>query len=128
VWQIFLVGLGGCLGSLARYKFGGLVFHHTVDWRFPSGTFVVNVCGCLIAGLIAGLVERQDWFTPDARIFLLTGFLGGFTTFSAFGVDTVFLLRRGETGMALAYVASSVICGVAALWLAMKFVPHRPSV
>jgi CrcB protein len=125
VWHIFLVGLGGCLGSIARYKIGGLVLHHSVGWRFPLGTFVVNVSGCLAAGLIAGLIERQGWFTPDTRIFMFAGFLGGFTTFSAFGVDTIFLLRRGEPALALAYVASSVLCGFAALWLAMKFVPHR---
>jgi len=125
--QIFLVGLGGCIGSIARYKLSGFVLHHTLDWRFPLGTFVVNIVGCVVAGLVAGLVERQEWFSPDARIFLLSGLLGGFTTFSAFGVDTVFLLRRGELGLSLAYVASSVLFGCAALWLVMSSVPHRPS-
>lgn len=126
MWKIFLVGLGGCLGSIARYKLGGLILHHTTDWRFPLGTFVVNVLGCLVAGLVAGLVERQDLFSADTRIFLFAGVLGGFTTFSAFGVDTVFLLRRGETALALVYVAASVACGLATLWLVMKSVPHRP--
>jgi CrcB protein len=124
--QILLVGLGGCLGSIARYKLGGLILHHTADWRFPLGTFTVNVLGCLVAGLVAGLVERQHWFSPDTRILLFSGVLGGFTTFSAFGVDTVFLLRRGQVAVAAAYVAASLVCGCAALWLAMKAVPHRP--
>jgi CrcB protein len=123
--QILLVGLGGCLGAVARYKLGGLVLHHTTDWRFPLATFVVNVAGCFVAGVVAGLAERQGMFSADARIFLLAGVLGGFTTFSAFGVETVALLRRGNVGVALAYVAVSVVCGVALLWLGMIAVPHR---
>jgi fluoride exporter len=124
--QILLVGLGGFLGSIARYKLSGFVLHHATDWRFPLGTFVVNVLGCALAGLVAGLIERQAWFSPDTRLFLLTGLLGGFTTFSAFGVDTVYLIRRGETFVAFCYVASSVVAGLAVLWLLMKSIPHRP--
>ncbi|HEY2893261.1 MAG TPA: fluoride efflux transporter CrcB [Pirellulales bacterium] len=124
MWHVLLVGLGGCLGSIARYKLSGFVLHHSADWRFPLGTFAVNVVGCLIAGLLAGLIERQHWFSADTRIFLFSGFLGGFTTFSAFGVDTMFLLRRGEFLVAFGYVAFSVLCALAALWLAMKLVPH----
>jgi len=123
--QVLLVGLGGCLGAIARYKLGGAVLHHTPNWRFPLSTFLVNVLGCLVAGVIAGCVARQDWFSPNIRVFLLAGILGGFTTFSAFGLDTVFLLRRGEAAVALGYVALSVVCGLAALWLGMIAVPHR---
>jgi fluoride exporter len=121
--QILLVGLGGFLGSIARYKLGGLVLHHTMDWRFPLGTFVVNVLGCIVAGILAGLVERHSLFSPDTRVLLFTGLIGGFTTFSAFGVETVYLLRRGEAAVAIAYVALSLLCGFGALWLAMKSVP-----
>jgi CrcB protein len=117
--QILIVGLGGCLGSIARYKLSGLVLHHTVDWRFPLPTFLVNIAGCFIAGALAGLIERHGWFSPDARLFLFTGFLGGFTTFSAFGVETVFLIRRGEITVALAYVTLSVACALGAFWLGM---------
>jgi fluoride exporter len=123
--QVLLVGLGGCVGSIARYKLGGWVLHHHAeDWRFPVGTFLVNVLGCLAAGILGGLVERQHWFSPDIRLLLFTGFLGGFTTFSAFGVETVFLLRRGEVWVALGYVLSSVICGLAFLWLGMLAIPR----
>jgi CrcB protein len=104
VQQILLVGIGGCIGSIIRYKLGGVILHHTPNWRFPLGTFVVNVLGCLVAGVLAGLIERRGWFSPDTRIFLFSGLVGGFTTFSAFGVETVFLVRRGETAIALAYV------------------------
>jgi fluoride exporter len=121
--QILLVGLGGCLGSIARYKLGGLVLHHTMDWRFPLPTFIVNVLGCLVAGVLSGLVVRQEWFSADARLFLFTGILGGFTTFSAFGVETVYLLRRGEVAIAFAYVALSLLGGLGALWVGMKSVP-----
>ena len=97
------------------------------QYRFPVGTFLVNVLGCLVVGVPAGLVERQGWSSPDARIFLFTGVTGGFATFSAFGLETVFLLRRGEVAIALAYVALSVFGGLAVLWLGMMIVPHRPA-
>jgi CrcB protein len=122
--KLFLIFSGGGLGALARYKLGGLVLHHTADWRFPLSTFLVNVLGCLVAGVLAGLVERQEWFSPDARLFLFTGLLGGFTTFSAFGLETAYLLKRGQISVALAYAGGSVLCGVAALWLGMAAVPH----
>jgi fluoride exporter len=118
--SVLLVALGGALGSAARYKLSGLVLHHTVDWRFPAGTFAVNVLGCAVAGLLAGLAERHEMFSPDARLLLFTGVLGGFTTFSAFGLETVHLLRRGEIGVASANIALSVAAGLAALWLAFS--------
>lgn len=123
--QLLLIGLGGGLGAIVRWKLGGLVLHSTTDWRFPLGTFLVNVIGCLIAGVLAGLVIKQDLFTPDTRLFLFTGLLGGFTTFSAFGLETVHLLRRAEYTVALAYVVLSVACGVLGLWLAMCAVPSK---
>ncbi len=115
-----LVALGGALGAVARYLLGGWVLHHTLDWKFPAGTFLVNTIGCLIAGLLAGLIERQGMFSPEARVFLFTGILGGFTTFSAFGLETTLLLRRGEFWTAGLNVTFSVLCGVLALWLALR--------
>lgn len=116
---IALVALGGALGSVARYKLSGLVLHHTIDWRFPAGTFTVNVLGCLVAGVLAGLAEKHDLLSADARILLFTGLLGGFTTFSAFGLETLFLLKRGELAIAAANVVISVIAGLFALWLGL---------
>jgi CrcB protein len=121
--QIIIVGLGGCLGAISRYKLGGFVLHHTADWRFPLSTCVVNLLGCFLAGVVSGLIERHSWFSPNVRLLLLAGFLGGFTTFSAFGVDTIFLLRKGEVAVAFGYVSLSVLGGVAALWLAMHLIP-----
>jgi CrcB protein len=123
VKQIILVGLGGALGAVARWKLGGIVLHHSGDWRFPLSTFVVNVLGCVIAGVLAGLVTKLDLFAADTRLFMFTGLLGGFTTFSAFGLETVYLLRRTEYAVAAGYVVLSVAGGVAGLWLAMRVVP-----
>lgn len=120
--QFVLVGFGGALGAIARWKLGGLVLHYTSDWRFPLSTFLVNVAGCLAAGLLAGMVVKLDMFSADARLFLFTGLLGGFTTFSAFGVETIYLLRRGDVAMAGAYVLLSVAAGIAGVWLGMLMV------
>ena len=88
--------------------------------RFPLSTFAVNVMGCFVIGALAGLAEHRDMFSPDLRLFLLPGLLGGFTTFSAFGYEAVFLLRRGEFGVALAYAGLSVAVGFLAVWLGLK--------
>ena len=79
--------------------------------------------GCVVAGVLSGLIERYGWFSPNTRLLLFTGILGGFTTFSAFGVETAYLLRRGEVAIAFAYVGLSVLFGIGALLLAMKAVP-----
>lgn len=115
--SILLVALGGALGSVARFKMSGWVLHQTPNWRFPAGTLAVNVIGCLIAGLLAGLAVKEDCFSPEARVFLFTGLLGGFTTFSAFGLETLLLLKRGETAVALANAIVSIVVGLAVAWL-----------
>lgn len=122
---LLLVALGGALGSVARFKLSGLVLHHTIDWRFPAGTFAVNVIGCLAAGVLAGLAEKHDMLSPDTRLLLFTGLLGGFTTFSAFGLETMHLIKRGDLGVAAANVILSVVAGLLALWIGMAAVPAR---
>lgn len=116
---VLLVALGGAIGSVARYKLSGYVLHHTIDWRFPAGTFAVNVLGCLVAGLLAGLAEKHDFMSAETRLLLFTGILGGFTTFSAFGLETMFLLRRGEILVAGTNIVLSVVMGLLALWLGL---------
>lgn len=115
--SILLVALGGAIGSVARFKLSGLVLQQTANWRFPAGTFAVNVIGCFIAGLLAGMAVKQEVFTPDARVFLFTGLLGGFTTFSAFGLETLLLFKRGEAGVAIANAVVSVTVGLIVAWL-----------
>jgi CrcB protein len=119
VKALLLVALGGAIGSVARFKLSGYVLHHTIDWRFPAGTFAVNVIGCLVAGTLAGLAEKHDLMSPQTRLLVFTGILGGFTTFSAFGLETLFLLRRGELLVASANVFLSVALGLTALWLGL---------
>jgi CrcB protein len=121
--EFLLVAAGGGLGACARYALSGLVLHYAAQSRFPYGTFMVNVLGCLAAGLLLGLAEKQQLLSPEARLFLFTGILGGFTTFSAFGVETMNLLRRGDAGVAAAYVLLSVACGLAVLWLGWLAAP-----
>lgn len=120
--QLLLVGLGGFAGSVARYRLGGWLLHLIAQERFPWSTFAVNVAGCLLAGLLAGLAEKHALFGPDARLLLFTGLLGGFTTFSAFGLDALFLLRRGDLATALLYAGGSVVVGLAAAWIGWKLV------
>ena len=123
--EILLVAVGGALGAASRYSLSGWMLHHAGQAKFPYETFAVNVIGCLLAGVLAGVAEKHHLISPEARLFLLTGILGGFTTFSAFGVETLYLVRRGECLIAGAYVFLSVTCGLAALWLAYMAVPLK---
>ena len=124
---MMLVGIGGALGAVARWKLGGAILHHSENWKFPLSTFGVNVVGCLVAGVLAGLMVKRDLFAPDTRLFLFTGLLGGFTTFSAFGLETVFLLRQRNYHVALSYVLFSVMAGVAGLWFMLRIIPGGKS-
>lgn len=118
--QALVVGIGGFLGSVARYKLGSFVLQQSGDWRFPLSTFCVNIIGCFVLGALGGFSERHTGLSADARLFLFTGLLGGFTTFSAFGAEGVNLLRRGEIPIAIGYVVLSVLCGFAAVWAGFK--------
>ncbi len=115
-----LVGLGGGLGAIMRYALGGWVLHHSENARFPVSTFAINILGCLAAGLLTGLAEKYGLFSEQGKTFLFTGILGGFTTYSAFGLETTLLLRRSEYGIAAAYVSLSLAVGVAALWMGIR--------
>jgi len=121
---LMLVAVGGGLGSMARYLVSGWVLHRAVSWQFPVGTFLVNVLGCLGVGVLGGLVVKHDLLSPELRLFLFTGIAGGFTTFSAFGLETFHLLRKGEIGVAGAYVVLSVLVGMLALWAGFSASVH----
>ena len=122
--QVLIVAFGGAIGSVARYKLGGFALHHTQAWNFPMSTFGVNMIGCFALGVLAALVEHHDLFSPSIRLLLFTGLLGGFTTFSAFGYEGVFLLRRGLFSVATSYVLLSVLGGLAAVFAGMKLIDH----
>lgn len=118
--QVLFVGLGGCLGSVARYLLSGVIQQRLPHLSFPLGTFTVNVLGCLLIGVFAGLMDRRELFNQDIRLFLMTGLCGGFTTFSTFANENLLLLRRAETPMALAYIGLSVLFCMIAVWLGYR--------
>lgn len=106
-----LIALGAALGANARFWLG--VWFDQRFAGFPWGTFVINLSGCLAIGLLLGLTEQSELADP-VRWFAITGFLGGYTTFSAFSAETIVLVQQGLLGKALGYVAGSVAGGVAA--------------
>ncbi|MDO8494731.1 MAG: fluoride efflux transporter CrcB [Deltaproteobacteria bacterium] len=115
-----LVGFGGFLGAVLRYKLGGFVLHHSENWRLPLGTLLVNVVGCLVLGLITGALEKHEVLKPELSLFIITGVLGGFTTFSAFGFETFYLLKRGDFPIALLNILLSVSLCLTAVWIGNK--------
>jgi CrcB protein len=111
-----IVGLGGFLGAIARYKVSSALLHWYGAEGFPLGTFVVNILGCLLIGVSVGLSARVTFFDQQARLLFVTGFLGSFTTFSAFGLETFYLIKRSEMMLAGSNVVLSITCGLFALW------------
>lgn len=115
--QLLLVAIGGALGSTCRYYISNTITQRVIFGAFPLGTWAVNVLGCLVAGLVLGLSERFQFLSAETRVLIFSGILGGFTTFSAFAVETVTLLKRGDVVTALVYILLSVTIGLAAVWL-----------
>jgi len=112
-----LVALGGGFGSACRYLLSTWLTRTAGAGGFPLGTLAVNLIGCLLIGLFAGFATRHAWLNGEARLLLVVGVLGGFTTFSAFGLDSLNLMRRGESLLALGYIGGSVLLGLGAAWL-----------
>ena len=110
------VGCGGFLGSAARYLLGGLLNRMAPQALVPFETLVINVSGCLAIGLLAGFAETRGVFSPEARAFLLIGILGGFTTFSTFGYETLQLFRDGQWLSGALNVTLQVVLGLGAVW------------
>ncbi|MEY3701775.1 MAG: hypothetical protein RI891_1067 [Gemmatimonadota bacterium] len=114
---IVLVGAGGLLGSVSRYLLSLLVTQWSGAARFPYATLAVNVLGCLLIGAVSGLATRSAFLTEPVRLFLITGLLGGFTTFSAFGYETFLLGEDSLTALAIANIAAQLFLGLGAVWL-----------
>ncbi len=115
--SVFYVALGGALGSVSRYLLGTWTQSISKSIDFPYGTLTVNLIGCFVIGFLSQLAEARGAFTSESRAFVFIGILGGFTTFSSFGNDTINLLRDGETVNALANIGANVIVGLALVWL-----------
>ena len=117
LYSVIFVALGGALGSVSRYLLGTWTQALSKSIDFPYGTLTVNLIGCFIIGALAELAETRGAFTPESRAFLFVGILGGFTTFSSFGNDTINLFRDGEMLNALVNIGANVIVGLFLVWL-----------
>lgn len=114
--NILIVGLGGGAGSILRYlcqKWINEAYQH----NFPLATFLVNIFGCLLIGVFFALGEKGNILSPQTRLLLVTGFCGGFTTFSTFAFENMNLLRTGDNFYFLLYAVASVVLGIAAVYL-----------
>jgi CrcB protein len=118
-----LVFVGGGLGASLRHTVN-MVFTRAFGTAFPYHTFFINVTGSIVMGLIAGYLAFKGEATQHWRLFLMTGILGGYTTFSAFSLDTALLYERGETWLALLYVLGSVVLSIAGLFGGLALVRH----
>jgi CrcB protein len=115
--KVLLAGLGGFAGSALRYVVSGFVQNLSGGIRFPFGTLAVNLAGCLAIGLLSQLAETRGLFSAEARTLIFIGVIGGFTTFSTFGNETINLWRNGEGALAAANVAAHLVVCLGAVWL-----------
>jgi CrcB protein len=119
--QLLLVAVGGAIGSVLRYCVGVWALR-IAGPAFPWGTLAVNVVGCFLIGLLAELITRRYGGSVELRLLLITGFLGGFTTFSAFSLDTIALFERGATMAGITYVVASVAVSLIAVFAGLAVV------
>lgn len=113
--RILLVGIGGAVGSILRYWVSGYVQDRSQSIGFPFGTLAVNVLGCLVIGILSQLSDDRGLFTPETRALIFIGVLGGFTTFSTFGNESMNLFRDGENLLGFVNVLASVVLGLGAV-------------
>ena len=117
---ILAIGIGSCIGGVCRYLLSQFIQNKFLS-TFPFGTLGVNIIGCFLIGIVFGLSERGN-FTIVWRLFLATGLLGGFTTFSSFSNETVSLLRDGQLWHAFTYIAGSVVICLLATFTGISLV------
>ena len=117
---ILSIGAGSFIGGISRYLLS-LFIQNRVFSTFPFGTLGVNILGCFLIGLVFGLADRGN-MSQEWRLFLATGILGGFTTFSAFSNETVGMLRDGQLWYASAYIVSSVLFGLIATFIGILII------
>lgn len=113
--RLLLIGLAGFVGTLSRYWLSGVVARRYGE-TFPLGTLIVNLVGCFLAGLLFCLLQERYLVNHTARTIVMIGFLGGFTTFSSFGLQTFTLLQDGEFGLAALNVIASNLVGLFMVW------------
>jgi len=120
---IFIM-LGGAVGSLARYAAGAAIMNR-LGVRFPLGTFVVNISGAFLIGVLMTLFTGRVELHPNWRVVLVVGFLGGYTTFSTLEWETLALVKDGARWLGLINAAGSIVVGYAAVWLGSAIVGKR---
>jgi len=118
-----LVFIGGGLGSSLRHTIN-VICPRLLGTAFPYHTFIINITGSIVMGLIAGYLAFKGDATQPWRLFLMTGILGGYTTFSAFSLDAALLYERGALGLSLLYVLGSVVLSIAGLFAGLALVRH----
>lgn len=116
-----IIAAGSALGGVARYSLQ-LLLLKLYPGPFPTGTFLVNLTGCFLIGLFFSLAERAGAISQEAKLFLTTGFCGGYTTFSTFSVEGLSLLRSNEMFYFVLYTAGSVLLGLFMTWLGMQVI------
>ncbi|AWH85694.1 fluoride efflux transporter CrcB [Flavobacterium album] len=116
--SILLVGLGGATGSILRYLTTVLVNKYWSQ-AFPLATFIINIVGCLLIGLLMAFIEKHAGMSTNFRLLLVTGFCGGYTTYSAFAYENTSLIGGSQSLVAFAYIAASVIVGILFVWVGM---------
>lgn len=121
LWHSLLVGTGGFVGSVLRFTVGNLVYRIFPAATLPWGTLAVNVIGCLAIGMLGGIGDARQIAATEFRLLLFIGLLGGFTTFSAFGYETITLFRAGEPARALLNVGLHLALGLAAVGMGYFF-------
>lgn len=114
--RLLLIGLAGFVGTVGRYWLSGVVARRYGE-TFPVGTLVVNLIGCFLVGLFFYMMQERFMVNPTVRMVILIGFLGGFTTFSSFGLQTFTLLQDGEFGLAILNLTASNFVGLALVWV-----------
>jgi len=117
VGKLFLAGIGGFIGSTLRYAVTGYVQTWTKSIDFPYGTLAVNLLGCFAIGFLSYLAETRGVFTAETRTLVFIGIIGGFTTFSAFGNETMNLWRDGQNGLAALNIAAHLVFGLGTVWI-----------
>jgi CrcB protein len=117
LYSVIFVALGGALGSVSRYLLATWTQTLSRSIDFPYGTLTVNLIGCFLIGVLSQLAETRGAFTAESRAFIFIGILGGFTTFSSFGNETINLFRDGEMLNALVNIGANVIVGLLLVWL-----------
>lgn len=120
---MLLAGIGGFVGTCLRYLTGKLC-HLWALGGFPLGTFVVNIIGSFLIGALLGLAEKENMLSPAANVMLVTGFCGGFTTFSSFADDIFLLMQHKQWSLFAVYTTLSLIVGVLMVWGGRVVVKH----